>query len=488
VLAGAAAVAAFALPGSPTRVQLLPIVPAAQRPLVTAIFDPALFVGPQSAAAFRRARAAGATAARLSVSWADVAPPGTQKPAKFDQADPRDPNYRFASVDEQVKEAVAAGLEPIIDVWGAPFWVLHGIGRRPQDGPVRPSQDSFGEFVHALAARYSGRVLGLPRVRYWEAWNEPNVSIYLMPQYGSRNRPVSPDLYRDLLNEFSDAVHGVHASNVVAAGALSPFSVRNAAVDTVGPLDFLRRLLCVSADPRPHSTCRDTVSFDVLSFHPYTSGAPTHHASNANDLSLGDISKLRPILSAARQLGHLRSTGPLRFWVTEFSWNTDPPDPTAAPIGLQSRWVAEALHDAWLDGVTLFTWFTLHDDPVPQDFQSGLYFRGATFAQDRPKPTLTAFRFPFVANRRGGLAAIWGRTPTSGPGTVAVERRAGAGWQVVETFRANRYGIFEGKVRVASADRVLRAAFSGSASLAFALDPPANENLSVSPFGISSKK
>jgi hypothetical protein len=174
--------------------------------------------------------------------------------------------------------------------------------------------------------------------------------------------------------------------------------------------------------------------------------------------------------------------------VTEFSWNTDPPDPTAVPIGLQSRWVAEALHDAWLDGVTLFTWFTLRDDPLPQDFQSGLYFRGATFARDRPKPTLIAFRFPFVASRNGNDPAVWGRTPTSGSGQVVVERRTAAGWSAVGTLPANSHGIFQGTVPVGQADRVLRATVAGSSSLAFALDPPPNEDLAVSPFGNSSKK
>ena len=158
----------------------------------------------------------------------------------------------------------------------------------PQDGPTQPSPRAFGDFATAVARRYGGDVAGLPRVRYFQAWNEPNVSIFLMPQF-SRGAPYSPVWYRKLVNAFTDAVHSVHSDNLSIAGGLSPFTVRTSSVQTVAPLTFMRQLLCLSAAKAPRATCHEQVRFDVWAQHPYTSGGPTHHAASSNDVSLGDL-------------------------------------------------------------------------------------------------------------------------------------------------------------------------------------------------------
>jgi hypothetical protein len=70
-------------------------------------------------------------------------------------------------------------------------------------------------------------------------------------------------------------------------------------------------------------------------------------------------------------------------------------------------------------------------------YQSGLYFRNG-----RPKPTLRAFRFPFVAYLNADVIDVWGRTPSSKPGVVAIEQQAGKGWRRVGTVNTNPFGIF----------------------------------------------
>ena len=59
-----------------------------------------------------------------------------------------------------------------------------------------------------------------------------------------------------------------------------------------------------------------------------------------------------------------------RFWVTEFGWDTNPPRKHAASLSLAARWTAESLHQMWLSGVSLVTWFLLEDfpkgEPVPE--------------------------------------------------------------------------------------------------------------------------
>jgi hypothetical protein len=136
--------------------------------------------------------------------------------------------------------------------------------------------------------------------------------------------------------------------------------------------------------------------------------------------------------------------------------------------------VAEALYRMWKAGVSLVTWFTIRDRPVrTSPYQAGLYFAGPTPARDRPKPALTAFRFPFVAFARKGRILVWGRTPRREAETVVIEqrRRSGSGWRHVATLDANRAGIFEAELP-AGGDGDLRARVpsSGAKSLPFSLE------------------
>ena len=129
-----------------------------------------------------------------------------------------------------------------------------------------------------------------------------------------------------------------------------------------------------------------------------------------------------------------RVAGPVGLWVTEFAWDTNPPDPLGVPEELHARWVSEVLYRMWNQGVSLVTWFLLRDQPwgVPGlPFQSGLYFRSPDgIAADRPKLALTAFRFPFVAFREPKRRTVmfWGRSP-AGRTDVVVEREDDGSWK-----------------------------------------------------------
>lgn len=424
----------------------------AARPLQTAVAADAAFGGPEAALAFERTRAAGASRARLSLSWAFVA---KRKPTSG--ADPTDPAYQWDRFDTEVRLALAQDLQPIVTIVDAPSWAEDTSAPLPfvppdpaLRGAVRPDPGALARFATAAAIRYGGSFAGLPRVRYWRIWNEPNLSTFLLPQLDG-NRALSPDLYRRMLNESAAAIHGIHADNIVVAGGLSPYATSTRLVQAVAPLRFMRQLLCMSQGSPPRPTCSAKVELDAWGVHPYTSGGPTRKAASRDDVSLGDLPAVRRLLDSSARAGHIVSHGPVRMWVTEFSWDTKPPDLNSlvVPIKLHARWVSEALHQMWRSGVTLATWFQLRDDPYPTDFaQSGLYFRGGErLTRDAPKPALAAFRFPFVAYRARGGAAVWGRTPASRAAYVLVEENAGAGWRRLARIRADRYGIFAGHIR-----------------------------------------
>jgi hypothetical protein len=431
---------------------------------------------------YQRVAAAGATIVRFTVTWRDVAP--AKLPASWNPRSPADPHYTWGEVDLKIRRAIDNHLTPLVTILGAPAWAQQG--RVADDlSSNRPSPAALAQFATAIAHRYSGRFHGLPRVRYWQAWNEPNISAYLEPQW-LNGRDVSPDWYRQMLNAFADAVHAAAPGNVVVSAGLTAFARTHGSVKSIGPLRFMRELLCMSGGAHPRPVCNAKVKLDIWAHHPYTSGGPFHHAVNPDDVSLGDLPKMKTLLQAAARAGHIISQGPIRFWVTEFSWDSKPPDKHGVPVALHARWTAEALHQMWLAGVTAVVWLMLRDDAYPgSPLQAGLYYRGRTVADDKPKPALTAFQFPFVAYLTPKGVSFWGETPRQRAGVIVIERqRAGSGsWQTVRTLKAHS-GVFDGTLHLsAKPTDSLRARLRGTSlqSLAFSLTEPPDRP--VHPFG-----
>jgi hypothetical protein len=429
-------------------------LPSAARPLETAIW------GNGDGLSSARIAAAGARVVHVGLNWSAVAP--ETRPEGFDAADPEDPAYRWSGIDRSLSRIAAGGrLQPIVAVQRAPSWA-QGHGQGPA-GTVRPDPRQVGAFARAAALRYSGSFQGLPRVRNWQLWLEQNLHFHFNPQFES-GRLISPIWYRSMLNAFADAVHAVHRDNVVITGGLAPFTTPTG----VGPLPFMRVMLCMSKKLKP--TCRSRSRFDVWAHHPYTSGGPNHHANLHEDVSLGDLPQMRRLLDAAVRAGHVESRQAVRFWVTEFGWDTSPPDPKGVPSRLHARWVAEALYRMWSAGVRLVTWTQLRDEPFPgSPFQSGLYFRGRTIKRDRPKPALRAFRFPFVALPEKGRVVTWGRTPNSTGSRVVLERSFGRGWGRLAALQADRHGIFKRTWKMRPGGYIRARLPTGELSLPFAV-------------------
>jgi hypothetical protein len=154
-------------------------------------------------------------------------------------------------------------------------------------------------------------------------------------------------------------------------------------------------------------------------------------------------------------------------------------------MGLAARWTAESLHQMWLSGVSLVTWFDLQDRPSPSPYQSGLYFRSSSLEKARPKPVLTAFRFPFVAYADGSTVNVWGRDATSAKARTTIQLRHGKSgtWRTVGYVVANSNGIFRATLRLRATKKDwLRALAPGSGkSLAFSLTVPHDPN--IGPWG-----
>jgi Cellulase (glycosyl hydrolase family 5) len=444
----------------------------ATAPLATAIEDPALFGGSETAAAFARTRAAGATYVRLIVLWRAIA--AATPPSGFVATDPTSPGYSWGSIDAVVDAAEAARLTPILDIVLPPAWAYDRLPSGVNGGS--PNVADLGDFATALATHYDGLTPGAPAAHVFQVWNEPNLSLNLSPATASA--------YRAMVNAVADSVHAVDPSNLVVAGGLDPFGHKKTKGQewySIRPLAFMRSLLCVSKGSHPHATCDNPIRFDVWSHHPYTYGGPFGRAKLVDDVELGDLPKMRAVLKAGVRLDHVVSAQRVKFWVTEFGWDTNPPRRHAASPSLAARWTAESLHQMWLSGVSLVTWFLLQDYPRSSSFQSGLFFHTSSLENARPKPVRTAFRFPFVAYLHRSTVSLWGRVATSDRQVVTIQRRHGkrGRWRTVALVRSNDNGIFKATLKLSASKKDwLRASATRSGkSLAFSLTVPHHPNI-----------
>jgi hypothetical protein len=390
----------------------------------------------QASTAYSAMRAVHGSYVRIPLEWAQVvaSPNSSTPPSGFNQSNAGDSNYGWSHIDDYVRAAAAHHLKAIFVIDDAPKWA---IGPGPITNPVSPgawdpNPAMYSRFVRAAATRYSGSFPDpenpgskLPRVKYWEPWNEPNI-----PGFFSAPNQVSA--YRTVLNGAYASLKAVHSDNVVILGGLSSVS----SVQGSTPLlTFLADLLCVRRSGSRYVAIRSCprAHFDAIAVHPYALAAtPTKHAYKPTDLLVGDIGKLPPLIRATHR------SYPL--WVTEFSWFTNPPNGQVGDAPATSaRYVDWSMYEMWKAGVSVVIWFQVLDNNSSGDTFSG---GGLYTAVGQPKPTLNAFGFPFVAGvaRRSGWA--WGRVPLSGGKTVFVERQAGSRWVRVATARTGSDGVF----------------------------------------------
>jgi hypothetical protein len=416
-----------------------------------------------------RAAATGASIVRLNVRWALVAP--KKPPAGFEATDPAAAGYEWATLDAAVREATADGLKILFTVYQAPAWAEGE--ERPKSaeaGSWEPSAGAFGEFAQALARRYNGTFpdpsdpsASLPAVNYYEAWNEPNLSVYLAPQWdGGENRGAN--LYRGLLNSFYAGVKTGSPHAKVLAGSLAPFGEEPGGTRT-RPVLFLRNLLCLEGGILRKTACPEPAHFDILSDHPIAVGPPTQPATSPLDVTTPDLGRLTSVLEKAERTKRALPAGKKPLWVTEFWYDTDPPDPNGLSLDTQSRWYEQDLYLFWQQGARVAIALQLRDAPEGKGYAL-TYQSGAYFLDGSAKPSATAFRFPFVAHRTGPFkVAVWGIAPHAGK--VAIQAFRDGAWQTLTSVSAKGLGRpFTGEIKLLRFAK-LRAVIRGEASLSW---------------------
>jgi len=409
---------------------------------------------------FQRTIDAGGDSVRIPVTWRSVAP--AQRPAGFVATDPNSPGYDWSGIDRAVAGAAAHNLSILLTVDHAPDWA-EGAHPRPgvADGAWRPDPAAFAAFLTAAAKRYGSQVGA------WQLWNEPNLDTYLAPQEVVRKgyRVITgPTIYRGLLDAGAQAIRAVEPKAVIVTGGTAPFG-DYPVVHRTPPVTFVRLLLCLDGH-RHRASCPHRSDFDVLAHHPYTVGSPTAGALNAQDVSVPDLGRLTRLVDAAVRQHTVVPAGRKRLWITEFSYDSKPPDPQGIPEALRARWIGGALHEFAKQGVDRVYWYRIVDEP-PDPSYNQTYQSGAYFLSGAAKPSLRAFVLPFDAYSAGSRGAgYWGRAPSDG--VVALQVRGPAGWRTVRSIHARAFVPFSGTVK-ASGRTSLRLVFGGQSSASFTL-------------------
>jgi hypothetical protein len=411
---------------------------------------------------------------RVDVNWSQVAP--ASPPTSFDASDPNDPNYNWSKVDEQVRELTAAHLRIMITIEFAPTWAEGP--NMPKDataGTWEPNPTDLAAFAQAIATRYDGHssdpldhAKPLPRVSIWQAWDEPNLPEYLSPQWSSLPsggyQPLSPGIYRNMENAFYTSIKGVSTTNYVVLAGLGPYGDDPSTDPTarMSPVAFERDLLCMTTRLTEAGGCSGPTSFDAIDSHPYGIYGPNWHAYLADDVSVPDVYKLVNVLHAAEKIGTAVPRGAKGNWVTETSWDTDPPDPDGVPINEQALWLEQALYNLWKQGVSTVLWWQIEDSP-PVPSYSATYQAGTYFLDGQAKPSATSFRFPFITWRNNyETVTAWSMAPLAG--IVSIQAKKGSGWRTIAKVRVKAHEVFETPLTLILR-QTLRAKLSGLTSL-----------------------
>jgi hypothetical protein len=425
-----------------------------------------------------RAVSDGASMVRVNIRWPTVAP--THRPSGFVPTNPASKGYDWGATDAAIRDAAAHGLTILVTLYGTPAWA-EGPNRpaKAYPGTWRPSPSQFGDFATATARRYSGSypdpknpLVNLPRVRLWQAWNEPNLWYDLSPQWtqvGNRYLPAAPEIYRGLLNSFYRAVKAVSKSNTVLASGTAPYGdpagTAPILIARMEPVQFYRCLFCLNRSLK-RVGCPGPVYLDAVDHHPYEHAAPTKPAALADNVAVPDVWKITKTVRAGVRAGTVLPRGNKPVWVTELDWDTNPPDKTwvAFPLKAQARFVSQAMYVLWRQRVSVVLWLQIRDEPPDPQWLGEFRWGGMYFYSGAPKPSAVAFRFPFAARRLDRRhIQVWTRVPRAGMLKVAEQGRSGR-WKVIFRHRVGVHQVLAARLPV-SGRSTLRASVGASTSL-----------------------
>jgi len=332
--------------------------------------DPVLRYGPDRLHEMDAVRASNATIVRTLVEWRSVAP---KRPASA--ANAFDPSYRFADLDEFVRNAQQRGMEVLMTIWGTPKWANGGKG--PAYLPTKMAD--FQNFARAVATRYNGRRAGYPFVRFYGIWNESNLGNFLAPQFNSAGKIVSPAAYAKLAAAGYAGIKAGSPKALVAIGETSSNGKdkpKAGSTDSTTPGTFAK--LVAQANKK--------LKFDAWAQHPYpvpVNQGPGQKVRYPN-VAFSTMKQFETDLD--KWFGRKN----IPVWITEYGNETKPGEPKGVTEAQQAAYIPQAIGMAAKDPrVQMFVWFVMQDSPGSL-WQSGVYRQDATPKRAQPVFAKTA--------------------------------------------------------------------------------------------------
>jgi hypothetical protein len=314
---------------------------------------------------------------RITLNWYDAEPyPG---------------DYDWRRSDRLLRALHRQGLAPVVTLWGSPDWATSsGL---PNAAPAEA--DAFESFAEAVASRY-------PYVRHWLIWNEPNKATWL--------KPASPSLYVSrLLNPGYRGIKAANPAAKVGGGVTAPRGGRGG----ISPVDFL------------HGMKRAGARLDAYAHHPYPifPGA-TPYSGGCGDCKTITMATLDVLL---RQVA--KAFPRAKVWLTEYGYQTNPPDPFGVAPQEQALYLAQAAQRTFsAPKVEMLIQYLYRDEPDVGRWQSGL-----ETVRGKAKPALNATILPFVQmSRRSDRTTVWGQVrPGVGSQPYVLQTWSGGTWVAV---------------------------------------------------------
>jgi hypothetical protein len=412
-------------------------------------------------------RALGVDVVRIHARWWEIAPhrDARRAPAGFRANDHNDPRYDWATLDNAVRLVRETGMRVMLTITGpGPTWTSSRPSKR--NPRWKPSPKAYAAFSRAVAARYRDQV-----DRYL-LWNEPNQQGWLQPQWDCDRRrrnckPVSPHVYRGLVRAAVPQIRAADRGAEIVAGELAPIGNDPISENTpIKPLPFLKAMACVDDRYRAlrDGACRGfrAARADSFGYHPHPLLlAPDRPNPDPDEAQFADIQRVFGVLDRLRAKRRLRIGR--TFHLTEFGYQTKPPDPAAGiALTLQTRYLQQAAYLAWkykrVSGLSFYQW---DDEPVVNrgdgtkryaGWQTGLRFNDG-----QPKPVLSTMPAPFVIDlpRERTTGLFWGQVrPDAKPEVeLLIRPRGEAHFRPLTTVRTGADGIWTFRTRIASGAR-----------------------------------
>jgi hypothetical protein len=388
----------------------------------------------------------GVKALRVELNWESVAPsPASATPPKFEAANPG--SYAWGQYAIVLAQAKALGWPVLLTVTApAPRWAT---SNHQAPYVTRPDPKDFEEFMTAV-----GREFGA-EVSTYAIWNEPNESVFLMPQWKSNGTPESGRIYRGL---YQAGYAGLQAAGLahpkVLFGETAPIGYdtvnprkeggAKALRHPVAPLAFMREALCLNAKYKKASSCEE-LQMSGFAHHAYTLPAGPYYVPGERDnVTIGALSRLSNALNLAARAHAIPANVPI--YLTEFGVQSKPNKFLGVPAAKQAEYDAIAEHIAYNNPrVAAFSQYLLKDDPVGGPEPGASFQTGLEYISGTPKPLYFGWPVSLTVTKEKHGVALWGlvRPATAVTKvTILVKARGAKSYKTLRTAQTNSLGYW----------------------------------------------